>query len=199
LDDDIGVRLNNKFYTIYNYASEESGRSNASWYSFEGNTYYFDFHGYTAKASSELEGHPAKDIGDLDVSTAWAAGRNGGLNESVTLTLAKPEHVDQIGIVLGYAKTKRLYFANNRVKVLEVVVNGSHTIKAVLPDEYISFSPASKKGYQLIDLGNYSGDAKTITLTVKEVYPGSKYNDTCISEVLLRKRLKEKPNVPRAG
>jgi hypothetical protein len=64
-----------------------------------------------------------------------------------------------------------------------------------LPDEYISFDPYSYRSYDWIDLGEYTGDARTITLTIKKVYPGSKYNDTCISEILLRKRLKVKPLV----
>ena len=123
------------------------------------------------------------------------AGKNGGLNESIALTLTKPVHVSEVGIVPGYAKSKSLYFANNRVQELEVVVNGSHVVKATLPDEYISFGPGSSKGYELVALGDYVGPARTITLTVKKVYPGSKYNDTCISEILLRKRLKEKPQV----
>ena len=110
----------------------------------------------------------------------------------------KPAHVDQIGIIPGYAKSKSLYVANNRIKELEVIVNGGRPITASLPDEYISFSLGSKKAYQLIDLGQYTGNAKTITLTVKQIYPGSKYNDTCISEVLLRTRLKTKPNVRHA-
>ncbi len=197
LDDNIEVCMNNKFSTIFNYSSGTS--DDYSWYSFEGDRYYFDFHGYTPKATSEKTGYPVANIADTRKETAWVAGRNGGLSESITLTLTKPEHVNEIGIIPGYAKSKSLYFANNRVQELEIVVNGDHVVNATLPDEYISFSPASKKGYELIDLGDDDGEAKTITLTVKKVYPGSKYNDTCISEILLRKRLKEKPQVRGAG
>jgi hypothetical protein len=196
LEDNIEVSLNNKFSTIFNYESENRG--DASWYSFEDDKYYFDFHGYSAKASSEKPDYPVTNVGDMKKETAWVAAQNGGLNESVTLTLTEPQHVSMIGIVPGYAKSKSLYFANNRVRELEIVVNDNHVVKVVLPDEYISFGPYSKKGYELIDLGDYAGDAKTITLTVRKVYPGSKYNDTCISEILLRKRLKEKPEVRRA-
>jgi hypothetical protein len=201
LDDDIAINMNNKYSIISNYSAEDDKDSvggPTSWYSFQGNKYYFDFHGYTAKATSEKAGYPAKNIGDLKNETAWVAGKNGGLNESVTLTLNKPSHVSEIGIVPGYAKSKTLYFTNNRVEELEVVVNGNHVVKAALPDEYIGLGPYGYKGYDLIDLGNYAGDTRTITLTVRKVYPGSKYNDTCISEVLLRKRLKEKPLVKGA-
>jgi hypothetical protein len=193
LDDNIEVCMNNKFSIISNYSSLDKNES--SWYSFQGNKYYFDFHGYTPKATSEKTGYPVTNINDTKSETAWVAARNGGLNESITLTLTKPEHVNEVAIIPGYAKSKKVYFANNRVQELEVVVNGSHRVTATLPDEYNSFGPYSYKGYELIDLGKYVGDAQTITLTVKKVYPGSKYNDTCISEILLRKRLKQKPQV----
>jgi hypothetical protein len=198
LADNIEVCLNNKFSTIFNYAAGDDGdtqKANSSWYSFEGDKYYFDFHDYSASASSEKTGYPATAVGDFERETAWVAGRNGGIGESVLLSLKKPQHVDQVGIIPGYAKSKQLYFANNRVRELEVTVNERHTVTATLPDEYISFSPDSKKAYELIDLGDYAGEAKTIKLTVKQVYPGTKHNDTCISELLLRKRLKIKPEV----
>jgi hypothetical protein len=198
-EDNIEVCLNDKFNTIFNYALNNSDdRGNASWYSFEGNKYYFDFHGYAAVASSEKAGYPAKAVGDFDPTTAWVAGRNGGINESLTLQLTTPEHVDQIGLIPGFAKSKALYYANNRVQEIEVLVNGQHQVTATLPDEYISFGPNTKKGYELIDLGAYTGKAQTITLRVKKIYPGTKYDDTCISEVLLRKRLKTKPEVQGA-
>jgi hypothetical protein len=195
--DNIEICMNDKFNTVGNYDMENTG-NRPSWYSFEGNKYYFDFQGYMAKATSEGKGYPAQNIADLSKETAWVAGKNGGIGESITLTLTKPAHIDQIGIIPGYAKSKALYFANNRIKELEVTVNGGRPITATLPDEYNSFALGSKKAYQLVDLGQYTGDAKTITLTVKQVHPGSKYNDTCISEVLLRTRLKTKPNVRHA-
>ena len=196
LDDNIEICMNDKFSTIFNYAADNE--EDRSWYTFQEEKYYFDFHGYTPTASSEKSGYPVTNINDMKGDTAWVAGKNGGIGESLTLTLKKPVHVSEIGIIPGYAKSKKLYFANNRVQELEIVVNGNHVVKASLPDEYISFGPYSYKGYELIDLGDYPGDARTITLTVKKVYPGSKYNDTCISEVLLRKRLREKPEVRHA-
>jgi hypothetical protein len=196
LADNIEVSLNNEFYTLFNNGSGDG--SDSSWYSFEGDKYFFDFHGYTASATSEKPGYPVANLADFSNATAWVAGKNGGIGESVTLTLAKPQHVDQIGIVPGYAKSKQLYFANNRIEQIEVAVNGAAPKLVTLPDEYISSGPSSQKGYALVDLGTYPGTAKTITLTVRKVYPGARYNDTCIGEVLLRKRLAEKPQVKGA-
>jgi hypothetical protein len=194
--DNIEVDLNNKFYTIFNY---EAPPEDESWYSFEGDNYFFDFHGYSAKASSEVAEYPVANLSDTNKETAWVTRRNGGIGESVTLTLKKPAHVDQIGIVPGYAKSKDIYFSNNRIEQVQISINGKIVTNTTLPDEYISFWPGSKKGYQLISLGEYEGVARTITITIKKVYPGSKYRDTCISEILLRKRLKTKPDVHGAG
>ncbi|HMD70591.1 MAG TPA: DUF4424 family protein [Bryobacteraceae bacterium] len=192
LADNIEVSLNNEFSTILNWGSKQP---DSSWYSMEGNNYYFDFHGYTARATSQNPSYPVENLADFNNATAWVAGKNGGIGESVTLTLDKPLHVDQIGIVPGYGKSKQLYFANNRIEQLEVSVNGGAPRPVTLADEYITFTPHSWKAYQLIELGPYSGEAKSITLTVKKVYPGTRYNDTCISEILLRRRLEKKPEV----
>ena len=195
MGDNIEVCMNDGLNIKFNYAADNPEGGNSSWYSFEGSKYYFDFHGYTATASSEQAEHPAKNVGDYHADTAWVAGKKGGIDESITLTLAPPEHVDQIGLIPGFAKSKTLYFTNNRIQEIEIEVNDKHQVTATLPDEYIALGPYSRNGYELIDMGEYSGEAKTITLRVKKVYPGSKYDDTCISEVLLRKKLKRKPEV----
>jgi len=201
LDDNIEVCMNDKFFTQMNPRSTPHDNS---WYSFEGGAvgrvgqnakkFYLNFHGYTARATSTAAGYPVSYVGDFDEKTAWVARKNGGINERLTLTLSRPEHVDEIGIIPGYAKSKEIYFANNRIRELEVTVNG-HTVHATLPDEYIRFAPWSHKAYQIVNLGHYSGLAKTITLTVKSVYAGRQSKDTCISEVLLRKRLPGRPNI----
>lgn len=194
LADNIEVNLNNKFSRRWNYIDRvDERRDGFSWYSLEGNRYYFDFHSYTAAASSEKPEYPAQAVRDTDPATAWVAGKSSG--ETLTLTLTKPQRVDRIGIIPGCAKSKSLYFANNRIREVDVSVNGRRVATAALPDEYISFWPASKKAYQWIDLGRYAGEAKTIALTVRSVYAGTKAGDTCISEVLLR-RLVSKSDLP---
>ena len=99
---------------------------------------------------------------------------------------------------VGRRKHLEILCVEARIEQLEVSVNGGAPRSVTLPDEYISFSPDSWKAYQLIELGSYPGEAKTITLTVKKVYPGTRYNDTCVSEILLRKRLEKKPQVQGA-
>lgn len=196
LADNIEISMNNTFKTMLVRGPESQ---ETSWYSFEGNNkYFFDFHDYKVRASSTAKGYDAENVRDLQNQTAWVAGANGGINESLTLTLDKPTHVDQIGIVPGYAKSEALYFDNSRVEELEIRVNNGPAITATLPDEFVAFDPGSYKGYALINLGNYPGDARTITLTIRKTYPGNKYKDLCISEIVLRKRLPKEPQVSGA-
>ena len=193
LADNIEISMNNEFKTIL--VRGPDSREN-SWYSLERNKYFFDFHDYKVRASSTAKGYDADNVRDLLSETAWVPAANGGINESLTVTLDKPTHVDQIGIIPGYGKNEALYFANNRVQELAISVNNGPAITATLPDEFIAFGPSSYKGYALVNLANYSGDARTITLTIRKVYRGSKYNDTCISEILLRKRLPKRTAGP---
>jgi hypothetical protein len=192
LADNLEISMNNSFKTMLVRGPESQ---ETSWYSFEGSKYFFDFHDYQVRASSTAKGYDPNNIKDLQNETAWVAGANGGVNESLTLTLDKPTHVDQLGLVPGYGKNESLYFANNRVQEVAISVNNGPATSATLPDEFVAFSPGSYKGYALVNLGGYSGDARTVTLTIRKVYKGSKYNDLCISEILLRKRLPREPQV----
>jgi hypothetical protein len=193
--DDFKVSLNNEFTLIRPVGQMDY----TSWYIFDDDKYYFDFHNYQAKASSVLQGkqsYDAMNIADLDGSTAWVEGVKGdGIGESITITLNKPTEVNQIGIIPGYAKSRQLYFANNRVAEVKITINNTDTITKSLEDEYVSFSPYSPKAYQMIDLGENNKPVKTIVITITKVYKGTKYDDTCISEILLRKRLSERPQV----
>lgn len=193
--DDFVVSLNNGFTLVRPFDQLDD----TSWYVFDNDKYYFDFHNYQAKASSVLQGkdeYGAMNVGDLDSRTAWVEGVKGdGIGESITLTLKKPIEVDQIGIIPGYTKSRELYFANNRVAEVKIVIDNTYTITKSLEDEYLSFSPSSPKAYQMIDLGKYGKPVKTIVITITKVYKGTKYDDTCISEILLRKQLSERPRV----
>lgn len=64
-----------------------------------------------------------------------------------------------------------------------------------LPDDYASEGGFSPRSYYWIRLPRYEGEAYTVKLIILSVYKGSKYDDTCISEVLLRKQLSKKPNI----
>ncbi len=74
-------------------------------------------------------------------------------------------------------------------------VNGQYTGRVILPDEFTFPWPESHKAYEWIDLPPYSGDAKTVRMVIRAIYPGSADQITCVGKVMLRQWLKSRPNI----
>jgi hypothetical protein len=139
---------------------------------------------YKAKASSVLrEGnisYPASNIVAPSISKAWCEGVGGdGGGEWIELVPASTEvsHNFQLSIMPGYVKNERVFHANGRPKSIEILVNGTEKFNFGLQDagwEQVINIPLSKP---LV--------VKKVKVTILNVYPGDKYDDTCISEILL--------------
>ncbi|HOL22980.1 MAG TPA: hypothetical protein PLQ41_09045 [bacterium] len=110
---------------------------------------------------------------------AWCEGVKGdGKGEWIQFNFTEWEsygritNVYRILIVNGLAASKELYYANNRVKKLQ-----------------LEFSEGQKRIIELKDgVMNYQifvvhTKAKWVRMRILEVYKGKKYDDTCISEV----------------
>ncbi|HDP79268.1 MAG TPA: hypothetical protein ENN21_00330, partial [Spirochaetes bacterium] len=118
---------------------------------------------------------------DGKLSTAWCEGVKGhGIGEWVQFDFAewhsytRLTNIYRILIVNGLAANKEIYYANNRVKKLEV-----------------EFSEGEKRIIEfkdgILDFQKFKFDirAKWVKLKILEVFKGSKFDDTCISEVRL--------------
>ena len=143
------------------------------------------------KASSTLkrqgkQDYKASNIHDLDYSTTWVEGTEGyGIGEWVEYTLpASNPRITDINIANGYVRTKKLWTENSRVKVLDVEVNGKPFARIHLADVYALQSvKVPHIGYS--DRDNFEGkEPIRIRFIIREVYPGTKYQDTAISEIL---------------
>lgn len=141
-------------------------------------------------ASSELIGgkYSANNIHDLNYKTAWVEGVAGqGIGEKITYDFP-PENprITKIIIVNGYVKSPKAWTENSRVKKLKMYVDGKPFALLELADskqeQSFSFTPlgvADRKDYdKLRTLPRW-----TITFEIMEVYPGSKYEDTAITEI----------------
>lgn len=195
--DDITISLHNEVavYSLYDPDAQDE------WYSSYGDQYFFDSHRYKVQASSELRGpfsYQAANVRDMNPVTAWVEGVAGdGIGESLTITLDRPAKGIELGIIPGYAKSREIYFANNRVAEFKIIVNGSLTMTRRLWDDWTRHGPWSPKAYQFIALdGNV--EVKTVKLIINKVYKGLKYQDTAISEILLRQKLAKKPAIQGA-
>jgi hypothetical protein len=170
-------------------------------------------HVVSVKASSVLKtdevniyNYEPKNLFDNDLNTAWCEGVKGhGEGQWVEFNFAGNVSVGAIGIINGYTKREALYYANNRIKKIKLDVEYQ-------PGEYDERNPSGeskkdlKKETTAIDLkqlqfnelnknvqapfiswlADYDDNYRRVNkirLTILEVSPGTKYNDTCISEV----------------
>lgn len=138
------------------------------------------------EASSSLQGesgyHP-DFIRDGKLSTAWVEGSSGdGEGEWIEISFGKPENITGIIIVNGYIKSEELYRANNRIKDLNIWA--SRETDTLVND--VTLSDRSFQGGQKAvgELLPGFKDVKKCRFKIKSVYKGSRYHDTCISEII---------------
>lgn len=153
----------------------------------------------SARASSTLKGgYEASNLLDGRGDTAWCEGVDGdGLGEWVELTVVSAPSADYCGleglvIVPGYAKNQAIYESNGRVTALEVGPCGGKGEQVPLP-----LTARYDRSATLIDtqdtesaiLGALRDKAQKdpghlcVRLTLRGVAKGTKYSDTCISEL----------------
>ncbi|MDO4533714.1 MAG: hypothetical protein Q4C36_08330, partial [Coriobacteriia bacterium] len=108
--------------------------------------------------------------------TAWNTNLN-GVGHSITLTVSSDKQVSGLNIMNGYNKISTsgndLYYANARAKEILVEYEGGSK----------TFTLQDLKGeYQKL---NFDSTVSTywVKITIKSVYPGTMYDDCCISEI----------------
>jgi hypothetical protein len=131
---------------------------------------------------------------DNDLKTAWVEGKEeDGSGESLAFYSLKP--VTRIGILPGYG-TKKHFSLNNRVKSAELsiyeieardanqCIGMFYTKGRLIKSRILNFEDAMT--IQYFDLQSIADSEKGLIYIIKviSVYKGSKYNDTCIAEVV---------------
>ncbi|MGE5604464.1 MAG: NADase-type glycan-binding domain-containing protein [Bacteroidota bacterium] len=113
---------------------------------------------------------------DKDLKTAWVpTGREkNGIGEWLDFKFYPGQVIKSIQIINGYAKSEAIYQVNNRVKRFKLSFDNGTTLESELKDR--------QKGFQTIPLTKPQR-IEYLRMTILEVYPGTKYHDTCISEV----------------
>lgn len=132
--------------------------------------------------------YAASNIHDLNYSTAWVEGVKGyGIGEWVEYTLpADNPRITEIGIANGLIRTKKAWTENSRVKVLEVSVNGKPHAMLYLKDVYAEqWFGVPTIGYDDRDDSEKLSNMPPIKIrfTIRDVYKGTKYDDTAITEI----------------
>jgi hypothetical protein len=139
--------------------------------------------------------YSADNLMDNDYTTAWAEGAKGpGVGEYIEITFEKGFDVACIAAINGYTKNEETYYNNSRIKELQIDYigwegkssSGNSTIVRLedLPYSKINGENFAKMLSTIMDFSD--GESfKKIRLTIKSVYPGKKFNDTCLSELLI--------------
>lgn len=146
---------------------------------------------HTESASSALPHrdklrYDATRAHDRDLNTAWVEGSAGdGVGEFLEYAIDTSEHqgddplkVTGLGICNGYRKSKELWRDNSRVRRLKMYVNGKPYAIINLQDSY---------NCQSVEVGAVELKPKKTILRfeIMEVYKGSKYSYTAITEIEL--------------
>lgn len=150
--------------------------------------------GYVKKitASSEMasEGkitYKAENAHDFDKDTAWIPQKGDyGIGQYLSYEFNFDKEKDYNGrlgvtkilLANGYKKSKKLWEANSRAKKIRMYVNGTPYRVLMLLDSF---------EIQTIDIGKIMFPPRKATILkfeILEVYPGKKYKETAISELV---------------
>jgi hypothetical protein len=120
--------------------------------------------------------YKASNVFDRDPETAWVEGVKGnGVGQWIEYRDVSGCSISSIKILNGYVKSDKAWNENARVKRLKVYCNGKP--KCILELQ-------NSRSWQSFDIdGGLGYDVHTIRFEILDVYPGSKYQDTAISEI----------------
>lgn len=148
-------------------------------------------------SSSVLENKSAyasKNIADGEPRTAWCEGVPGvGIGEWIRFDFGKAVDIAGFFITPFYAKSKKTLFNNCRIKSLKVEWEGSSYFEVRFNDEdpQHTFAPGMQADFSapyvdFINNPHLNKMVKTtwVKFTILDVYPGKRFKDTCISDVL---------------
>lgn len=110
---------------------------------------------------------------DRDLDTSWVEGVPGpGIGQQLVIQFARPVTIGRIGLDVGYDRDAAIFFANHRVRRVRLTFSDGST-------QHINFR--DRRGMQFATLAAVT--TSTVALTIEDIYPGSKYDDTPIAEV----------------
>ena len=113
---------------------------------------------------------------DNDMSTCWVEGSEGnGIGESITVIFDDIYEINEISLWNGLCTNKELFEKNSRLRIISVLISDGSSYDFECSDGWdnrnVSFSFDSEVA------------TSSVTIIIKSVYEGSKYKDTCISEI----------------
>ena len=149
---------------------------------------------FKATASSTLaptHGHTfgPEHLAEWGSELPWAEGVKGpGIGEWIEIRPTKPHPLLALGFYPGFQSSSKrnLFKENGRPARVEIQLNNEFNFMATLGD---------KPEAQIVPILGYTKPVQNIRITLKEVYPGTKFEDTCVSKLVLYDLLRKKPVV----
>jgi len=143
-------------------------------------------------ASSSLDSlttcnYSSINLSDGDITTSWSEGEScDGIGSWIKLCSNTEFIISKLAIENGYKKSKELFFKNNRSKKIKIEFSAGESIIWDLSDGF------TVENFLIFDDAITTNSLK---LTILEVYEGSKYKDTCISEIFVYGCSTETPTI----
>lgn len=143
--------------------------------------YYGKYFNYksTSFLTDKYDSYPAENLGNESLNKPYAEGKkDSGIGEKIIITPKEKMHIFSLMISNGYVSynNSKLYTSNNRVKKVSLdTTDGFHIGTYELED-----TPQIQeiKFYDVMD------KVHDIIITIEDIYPGDKYNDTCINFII---------------
>jgi len=170
--DDSSSSSGSKTITLGQSSGDDDSSSSSSHVGFKSIT--------KAEATSTLptdqyDSYGVEHLIDDDTTTCWSEGVSGlGVGESVTLSGDGKQTFSSFTIANGFQKSESIYYKNPRPTKLGVFVDGKKVMDVDLADSF-----GSTQSFTLPE----PVDGTNITFQIEAATPGSKYEDTSISEI----------------
>ncbi len=117
-----------------------------------------------------------RNVTDQDHRTAWVEGAPGhGYGEAFVLAFDSPTQINRWAIRNGYAKSERTFIRNSRVRELKLSFSNGSTTSFTIDD--------TSDWQETSALANY-GAVSWVVFEITDVYPGTHYQDTAITELV---------------
>jgi LysM repeat protein len=110
--------------------------------------------------------------------SAWVEGVAGpGVGQWIMLSFPGTVEVHSVSLDVGYDKSADVFAKNNRIKRATLIFSNG---------EQLGLGFADKRGLQTMSLARAPGPSirtTSIKVVIGEVFPGWKYDDTCLAEI----------------
>jgi hypothetical protein len=191
--DDIAIETSPEIKTYSSEYGKEEDKVEGGQYISTNGSWTFELTGFKAKASSTLAGGDYKPdnvnkfSAEIAPDSCWSEGVPGnGEGQWLEIAASVSTRLDTLQITNGLVASESLFRANNRIKKLDLSVNGGEPTSVQLPDQMSPFD---------VKLADSGQPVRTIRLTIREVYPGARYQDTCVSRIRLFRHLTKAPQI----